>query len=107
MCTVSFVIEGWRHPTWPALPAWPAIVPITSPVPVPIPHTSPPPEGQNPIPWPLIQQDPKLAQQMLEILSKLEKLDRRMGALEKCKVSKRAKKNLKDRLRRIARKVQR
>jgi hypothetical protein len=54
----------------------------------------------------MIQADPKLAQQMLDILAKLEAIDRRLGQLEQCKVSAKAKKNLKARLRRIANRAQ-
>jgi len=99
MCTTSTVIDGWRDPTWPYTPPW-------SPSPVapfiPAPHTDPAVPGPNAIPWPTIVADPKLAQQMLDIMTKLEAIDKRLGLLEQCKVSAREKKNLKARLRRIA-----
>jgi hypothetical protein len=91
MCVTSTVIDGWRDPTWP---------PIYPHNPTPFPTTSP-----NAIPWPLIQQDPTLAAQMLDVLKRLEALDKRLDKMEQCAVTKRDKKNLKARLRRIARKA--
>lgn len=96
MCTTSTVIDGWRDPTWP-MPFVPH-----NPNPFGIPLTQP---GVNAIPWPLIQSDPALASRMLEILGKLEAIDKRLGQLEKCSVSAREKKNLKARLRRIAKRA--
>lgn len=95
MCVTSTVIDGWRDPTWP---------PITPDNPPFIPA---PPPSPNAIPWPLIQQDPALAAQMLEVLKKLEALDKRLDKIEQCKVTAREKKNLKARLRRIAKKEKR
>ena len=94
MCTTSTVIDGWRDPTWPYQPYRHA-----EPV-----QPFPAVPGPNAIPWPLIQQDPALAAQMLELMKKLEAIDRRLGQLETCKVSAKEKKNLKARLRRIAKK---
>lgn len=96
MCAVSTVIDGWRDPSWPywrrdhvmpTIPPW-----------EPLPKTP----GPNAIPWQQIQKDPELAKQMLEVLKKLEAIDRRLGQLENCKVSAPEKKALKARLRRIA-----
>lgn len=96
MCVTSTVIDGWRDPTWPYQP-----YKHTEPV---QPWAAPP--GPNAIPWPIIQQDPTLAAQMLELLKKLEAIDKRLGMLEQCKVTAREKKNLKARLRRIAKKAE-
>jgi hypothetical protein len=95
MCTTSAVIDGWRDPSWPYTPTVRAFPKIP-------PHTQPSVPGPNAIPWPLIQQDPALAQQMLDLLAKLEAIDKRLGQLEQCKVSVKEKKALKARLRRIA-----
>lgn len=87
MCAVSMVIGDWQHPSWPdygkmiETPALP---------------------GPNAIPWDRINRDPKLAEQMLEVLKKLEAIDKRLDALEKCKVSEPVKKSIKRRLRTIA-----
>jgi hypothetical protein len=98
MCATSTVIDGWRDPSWPYWDrphTYPSTTPIIDPAP-----------GINAVPWGVIQQDPLLAQKMLEVLSKLEAIDKRLGQLEKCSVSAREKKNLKARLRRIAKKAQ-
>ena len=89
MCTVSMVIKDWQHPTWPQ--------PI-----MPNPPLQP---GPNSIPWPLIQQDPKLAEQMLEVLKRLEAIDKRLDKMEQCKVAEPAKKKLRKQLREIARRA--
>jgi hypothetical protein len=92
MCVTSTVIDGWRDPTWPQI----------------TPHNPGPftlPASPNAIPWPMIQQDPSLAVQMLEVLKRLEALDRRLDKMEQCAVTAREKKNLKARLRRIASKA--
>lgn len=94
MCVTSTVIDGWHHPTWPP------IQPHN-----PGPFTLPVDPSPNAIPWPLIQHDPALAQQMLDVLKKLEALDKRLDKMEQCKVTAREKKNLKARLRRIAKKA--
>lgn len=96
MCTVSTVIDGWWDPSWPPLYPGPHVQPVTPTV---IPKIEP---GPNAVPWPVIQQDPALAQQMLEILAKLESIDKRLGQLEQCKVTREQKKSLKRKLRRIA-----
>lgn len=87
MCVASMVIGDWQHPSWPdygkAIPA----VPTPSP---------------NAIPWPVIQADPNLAAQMLEVLKKLEAIDKRLDLLEQCKVSEPGKEQLRERLRQIA-----
>lgn len=101
MCTVSTVIDGWRDHTWPFQPWTRSVIPM---IPAP-PHTEPVVPGPNAIPWPMIQQDPTLAKQMLDILAKLEAFDKRLGMLEQCKVSAAEKKKLKGRLRRIAKKA--
>jgi len=95
MCVTSTVIDGWRDPTWPYEP-----YKHTEPV-----QPFPAPRGPNAIPWPLIVSDPTLAKQMLDILAKLEAIDKRLGMLEQCKVTAREKKNLKARLRRIAKRA--
>lgn len=100
MCVTSTMIDGWRDPSWPFIP--PHNPPVPS-IPAPQPFIPSP----NAIPWPLIQQDPSLAQQMLDVLAKLEALDKRLGKMEQCAVSAREKKNLKARLRRIAKKTKR
>ena len=102
MCVTSTVIDGWRDPTWPPItphnptPFVPAPFIPTGPAAVPSP---------NAIPWPLIQSDPTLAAQMLDVLKRLEALDKRLDKMEQCAVTKREKKNLKARLRRIAKKA--
>lgn len=98
MCTVSTVIDGWRDPTWPYRPE-PHTVP-SMPFPTPI------QPGPNAIPWPTIQSDPALAQQMLEILKRLEAIDKRLGMLEQCVVSEAEKTDLKKRLEEIAQQSQ-
>lgn len=109
MCSVSTVIDGWRDPTWPT-PSWPGnpqVTPIYPYIPAPEkPPHSPNPlvPGPNAIPWPQIVADPKLAQQMLDILAKLEAIDKRLGQVENCKISEPAKKDIKARLRKIAKK---
>lgn len=86
MCVTSMVIGDWQHPSWPdygkAIPALPI--------------------SPNSIPWPTIQADPKLAQQMLEVLKKLEAIDKRLDMLEQCKVTEPGKEQLRERLREIA-----
>lgn len=89
MCAVSMLYGDWQHPTWPG-PQYPGTVPTP-----------------NAIPWPQIQADPKLAQQMLEVLTKLEAIDKRLGLLEQCKLTAKEKKNFKARLKRIAKKATR
>jgi len=79
MCTVSMVVDQWfpQQPTQP----WP-----------------------NQVPWPVVQKDPELARQMLEVLERLEALDKRFGLLEQCKVAEPEKRRIKAKLRRIAKK---
>lgn len=93
MCVTSTVIDGWSHPTWPT--------PITPHNPEPF----PPAVSTNAIPWPLIQSDPALAVQMLEVLKRLEALDKRLDKMEQCVVTVEQKKKLKASLRRIAKKA--
>lgn len=95
MCAVSTVIDGWRDPTWPY-----RYEPHT--IPTGVPWVAPQQPGPNAVPWSTIQADPKLAQQMLDVLKKLEAIDKRLGQLESCTVSAKEKKALKARLRRIA-----
>ena len=103
MCTVSTVIDGWRDPTWPQYPGiQPTPVYPFVPAPEQPPHTQPIVPGPNAIPWPQIVSDPMLAQQMLDILAKLEAIDKRLGQIENCKVSAPIKKDIKARLRKIA-----
>lgn len=101
MCVTSTVIDGWRDPTWPINPMPTPYIPAPY---IPAPHIDPPAKGPNAIPWPKIESDPKLAQQMLDILAKLEAIDKRLGMLEQCKISAAAKKSLKAKLRHIAKK---
>jgi hypothetical protein len=75
MCAVSMIMEGWRQPMSP-----------------------------NFVPWPTVVADPMLAQQMLEVLKRLEALDKRLGLMEQCKVSMKDKKNFKAKLARVAKK---
>lgn len=86
MCVTSAVIGDWTHPTWPdygkAIPA----TPMTP----------------NAIPWPVIQNDPTLAKQLLEVLKRLEAIDKRLDLLEQCKVTEPGKEQLRERLRQIA-----
>lgn len=96
MCTVSTVIDGWRDPTWPPMYPGPHVPAM------PIEPWKP---GPNAVPWPTIQSDPQLAQQMLDILAKLEAIDKRLGQLEQCKVTAKEKRALKQKLRRIAKKT--
>lgn len=100
MCVVSMVMQQW----WPP-GQHPDLVPLTPTAPLPqfIPDTNPPPP--NAIPWPLIQQDPALAAQMLEVLKRLEAIDKRLGLVEQCKVAAPEKKKIKAKLRRIAKKA--
>ena len=97
MCTTSTVIDGWRDRTWPYMPQK-HTEPVQPFIPAPV--------GPNAIPWPTIHSDPRLAQQMLEILAKLEVIDKRLGQLEQCKVTAKEKKALKAKLRRIAKRAQ-
>jgi tetrahydromethanopterin S-methyltransferase subunit G len=86
MCSYSNMIGDWWHPTWPA-----------SPTPQPL-NPSP-----NAIPWPTIQADPALAAQMLEVLKRLEAIDKRLDNID-CKVEKDSKKKITTKLKRIAKK---
>jgi hypothetical protein len=74
------------HPTWPA-----------APTPQPL-QPSP-----NAIPWPTIVNDPKLAQMMLDVLARLEAIDKRLNNID-CKVEKASKKKIVTKLKRIAKK---
>lgn len=74
MCAVSMVIDQWQTPGSP-----------------------------NYIPSIQWQQDGALAYQMLEVLKRLEAIDKRLGLLEQCKFSKAQKDGLKKKLRRAAR----
>ena len=89
MCVVSMVIRDWQHPSWPDYDKL-------------IPDIKPFNPGPNAIPWDRINNDPKLAQQMLEVLKKLEAIDKRLDALEQCKVAEPEKKAIKRRLKKIA-----
>ena len=86
MCSYSNMIGDWWHPTWP-----------TGPTPQPF---APSP---NSIPWPTITADPKLAQQMIDVLGKLEIIDKRLNNLD-CKVEKASKQRIVGKLKRITRK---
>lgn len=84
MCTYSLVVKDWQHPTWPT--AEPGIT------------VSP-----NAMPWGMIQADPKLAQQMLDILQRLEAIDKKLGNIE-CLCTDKTKKKIRANLRKIAKK---
>ena len=105
MCVVSMVMQQW----WPP-GHHPDLVPMTPTAPLPqfIPQ-DPPPNAPivtpNAIPWPLIQKDPELAAQMLEVLKRLEAIDRKLGLIEQCMVAEPEKRKAKARLRRIVKKV--
>ena len=86
MCAYSNMIGEWHHPTWPYTPA-------------PAPLTPSP----NSIPWPTIVADPTLAAQMLEVLKRLEAIDKRLNNLD-CKVEKEQKVKITRALKRIAKK---
>lgn len=86
MCTYSMIMGDMWHPTWPA-----------APTPQPL-NPSP-----NAIPWPTIVADPRLAQQMLEVLARLEAIDKRLNNID-CKVEKASKKKIVAKLKRIAKK---
>jgi hypothetical protein len=74
MCAVSMVMDQWQNPT--------------------LPNYIPP------LQW---QSDPVLARQMLEVLQRLEAIDKKLGLLERCKFSKPVKDGFKKKLRRAAR----
>jgi len=86
MCSYSNMIGDMWHPTWPA-----------APTPQPL-QPSP-----NAIPWPMIVADPKLAQQMLDVLARLEAIDKRLNNID-CKVEKASKRKIVSSLKRIAKK---
>jgi hypothetical protein len=73
MCATSAIIETWRQPQSP-----------------------------NYIPWRTVVSDPALAQQMLDIIKRLEAIDKRLGLMEQCKLSAKDKKNFKRRLTRVS-----
>jgi hypothetical protein len=89
MCVYSNMMGEWWDKTWPA-----------SPTPQPL---TPSP---NAIPWPTIVADPKLAQQMLDILTRLEAIDKRLNNID-CKVEKASKRKIVSKLKRIAKKKRR
>jgi hypothetical protein len=91
MCVTSAVMQQWWPPSMPA-PTGPDYGRIDLPPP-------------NAIPWPQIEKDPNLAAQMLEVLKRLEAIDKRLGLIEQCKVAEPEKKKVKARLRRIAKKA--
>ena len=95
MCVVSMVMQQWWPAPAPAIPdpyQLPKFIPDTNPLP-------------GAIPWPQIEKAPRLAAQMLEVLQKLEAIDKRLGLLEQCKVAAPEKKKIKAKLRRIAKKA--
>lgn len=104
MCVVSMVMGQW----WPPTNPHPDVVPITPTIPPFIPQVDPVPPPNalpNAIPWPMIQKDPELAAQMLEVLKRLEEIDKKLGLLDQCKVAEPEKKRIKAKLRRIAKKA--
>ena len=78
MCVVSMVMDQW----------WPTTVPRRVP--------------DQSIPWPVIQEDPALAKSLLEIIHRLESIDKRLGQLERCSVTVKKKAAIKRKLSRIA-----
>jgi hypothetical protein len=84
MCVYSNMMGEWWHPTWPVTPAPQPFIP-----------------SPNAIPWPTIVADPTLAAQMLEILKRLEAMDKRLNNID-CKVEKVAKRKIETKLKRIA-----
>lgn len=84
MCTYSMVVSDWHHPTWPIHPG---DVPATP--------------SPNSIPWPTVQHDPALAQQMLEVLRRLEDIDKRLQKIE-CICTDDEKRRLREELQKIA-----
>jgi hypothetical protein len=89
MCAYSNMMGDWWHPTWPHTPA-------------PNPLTPSP----NAIPWPQIVADPALAAQMLEILKRLEAMDKRLNNID-CLVEKTQKRKIEADLKRIAKRKKR
>lgn len=89
MCVTSAVMQQW----WPMAPApnLPDYGKLTIQ-----------PNLPNAIPWPRIEADPNLAKQMLEVIERLEAIDKRLGLMEKCAVAEPEKKKVKAKLRRIA-----
>ena len=96
MCVTSAIMQQW----------WPAIPQLADPNPYKLPNfmpdTNPAP---NAIPWQQITKDPTLAAQMLEVIQRLEAIDKRLGLLEQCKIAAPEKKKIKAKLRRIAKKA--
>jgi hypothetical protein len=118
MCVVSAVMGEWwgtfKNPfelpqtgvPW-TFPTMPTGVPVSIPA-QPDPLTVPPQPAQpgpNAVSWNIIQEDPKLAQMMLDVLSRLEAIDNRLGLMEQCLVEKGEKTKIKRKLRRIAKKT--
>jgi tetrahydromethanopterin S-methyltransferase subunit G len=86
MCAYSNMMGDWWHQTWPHTP-------------VPNPLTPSP----NAIPWPTIVSDPALAAQMLEVLKRLDAIDKRLNNTD-CKVEKEQKVKITRALKGIAKK---
>lgn len=93
MCVTSAVMQQW----WPTVPA--PNLPDYGKL-LFQPNIAP-----NAIPWPTIEKDPALAQQMLEVLKRLEAIDKRLGLMEQCAVAEPEKKKVKAKLRRIAKRA--
>lgn len=93
MCVTSAVMQQWWPPSGPA-PNLPDYGKLTFQ-----------PNLPNAIPWPRIEADPALAQQMLEVLKRLEAIDKRLGLMEQCAVAEPEKKKVKAKLRRIAKRA--
>lgn len=98
MCVVSMVIGDLRGPGWPVGPRHP----WEEPTPYPWAPTGPVNPPSNPIPWADIVQNPDLAKQLLDVLERLEAIDKRMGTLERCAFSEPEKEAIKAALRDIA-----
>jgi hypothetical protein len=90
--------------TWTSPDVLPLPGPVTIPPINPVQPGTAPTTIPNAVPWSLIQKDPELAAQMLEVLKKLEAIDRKLGLLEQCLVAQKDKKKIKAKLRRIANK---
>lgn len=79
MCTVSMVITDWQNPSSPNhIPQW---------------------QPSQPLPYIVT---PDLAAQMLEVLKRLDAIDKKLGALD-CKLKEPAKKKIISQLKRRAR----
>lgn len=109
MCTVSMVISDWNNPNSPnhiPVPGWskpylpgidlPKVIPDTNPLPGVLPY--PPYNPQT-----VVTVTPDVAQQMLEILKRVDALDKKLGRLD-CILGAAEKKGYVKALKKLARK---